>query len=190
MALITSVLSSAAGTSTLSCDLHYIPIKSEKDKIKQKGDCEDAPDVHPGCPSLIPPRCHRCWGCSTQGSRWDGVHPAPGSPRQGQGCPQSPSLHPRPLLTLCRFILTRAGGPLAALEAPVVGGQPEAKAAWKPCGCLGSVPPGGFLSLYGPHATAGRLLLSWIFHQSSRSLWALLYNDAESRKFQLLPESV
>lgn len=32
MALITSVLSSAARTSTLSCDLLYIPIKSENDR--------------------------------------------------------------------------------------------------------------------------------------------------------------
>lgn len=32
MALITSVLSSAAGTFTLSCDLLYLPIKGEKDR--------------------------------------------------------------------------------------------------------------------------------------------------------------
>lgn len=53
MALVTSVLCSAAGTSTLSCDLLYIPIKSKKDKMKQKGEDEDAHDVvsvHPWLP--------------------------------------------------------------------------------------------------------------------------------------------
>lgn len=42
------MLSAAAGTSTLSCDLLYLPIKREKHKTKQKGEYEDAPDVPAG----------------------------------------------------------------------------------------------------------------------------------------------
>lgn len=54
MAFVTSVLSSAAGTATLSCDLFYMPIKSEKDKMKQKGEYEDAHHVS-SCPPLAAP---------------------------------------------------------------------------------------------------------------------------------------
>lgn len=53
MALVDSVLSSAAGTSILSCDLLYIPIKSRKHKMKEKGEDEDvhnAVSVHPRLP--------------------------------------------------------------------------------------------------------------------------------------------
>lgn len=101
MALIASVLSSAAGTAALSCDLLHTPIKSEKpDKTKQKGNDEDAHGVSQ-CPPPLPQQSHTptqrhgCLGCSMWGSRvW--------LPALGRGevhWPKSASLHPGFLLT-------------------------------------------------------------------------------------------
>lgn len=76
----------------------------------------------------------------------------------------------------------RASGPLEGPAARGVGGQPGAEAVLVAAWAL-------------PHLEASELV--WISHRSwhalprfSGSLWALLYNDAESQKLQLLPESV
>lgn len=83
--------------------------------------------------------------------------PCPRQPQQGQGCPKSPSFHPRLLFTLCRFILLGAGGLLAALGAPALGGQPEAKAVSR--------------ALWLPGLCPTRRLpeLIWISHRSCHS---------------------
>lgn len=156
--------------------------------MKQKGEDEDAYEQRtsistPGCPSsLIPPSWHHgCWGCSMQGSRRDGGRlPALGRGKASWLKPAS--LHPGLLLTHRRFILMRAGGPVEALASQGLYREH--------CSCLGSAPPGGFPGSCGSHTAAGFLFLSLLFHQFSKSLWVLLDSDAESQKFQLLPESV
>lgn len=141
----------------------------------------------PGCPGLIPRQCH---GCSTQGSGWHGVCPAPGSPNRGKAAQN----HLPSTQGFCSpFPGSFCWGLVAywqRWEPQRWVGSPRPRLYQEPCGCLGSVPPGGFLSSYGSHTAAAVLLLSWIFHESFRCLWALLYNDAESQRFQLLPESV
>jgi len=126
---------------------------------------------------------------SRLGSRWDRVRlPAPGKGKASW--PNSASLHPGLLLTHRRFVLVRAGGPVEVLVAQAAGGQPVAEAVLRVLQLPGPCPPGGFPSLCASHTAAGFLFFSLIFHHFSRSLWALLYNDAESQKFRLLPESV
>lgn len=60
---------------------------------------------------------------------------------------------------------------------------------WQPRRTVAILGPRLFPALCRYHTTAGFLFLSLIFHQFSRSLWAQLYSDAESQKFQLFPES-
>lgn len=107
----------------------------------------------------------------------------PACPGRGKASqPKTASLHPGLLLAHRRFILMRAGGPLEGPAARGVGGRPGAEAVLVAAWAL-------------PHLEASELV--WIPHRSwhafprfSGSLWALLYNDAESQKLQLLPESV
>lgn len=110
---------------------------------------------------------------SMQGYRWDRVH----LPAQARSAGQN-QLPPHSfqwlLFTHCSILLMGAGSALEVLAAQVEGGHPGARL---------------FPDLCRYHSAGGFLFLSLILHQFSSSLWAQLYIDAESQKFQLFPES-
>lgn len=159
--------------------------------MKQKGGCEDAHHVSQ-CPPLAAPAVWypAPWMLGLQHAGIQVGRGPPACPGQGQG-----QLAKIQLPFTRGFCSPVAGSFCWELVAQWKRWQPRQRVAgagprlpWQRL--PGLCPSWRIPSLCGSHSAAGFLFLSLIFHRFSRSLWAPLYNDAESQKFQLLPESV